>query len=236
MDDVGVTTPSPIPSRIQRPRWTDPRVVLGVALVLLSVVLGVKVVASADSTEPVWAATHDLAAGTVLAADDVAVVRARLGGSSSTYLASDQHVAGQTLTRQIRRGELLPVASVAPSEQTTTVTVPLPDGAAPKLSRGQRVQLWLSTKSCPAVLVLADVVVQDVQAASAALGAAGGQHAVLKVPAVEAERVVLALGLSEAKLRATVLNATDPAPPPAGQAGGVTTETIDLTACDGTSR
>jgi hypothetical protein len=242
LDDVRVTMqsapPSPLPSRIQRPRWTDPRVIVGVVLVLSSVAIGAKVVSAADSTAPVWAATHDLAAGTVLVGEDMSVVRASLGDSAATYLAADQQVVGQVLNRQISRGELLPIASVKPSEATSTVTVPLEAGAAPKLNRGQRVQLWLSTKSCPAVLVLPDVVVQDVQAASGALGSSGGQHAVLKIPSASAERVVVALGLPEAQLRATVIDASvSPSGALSDQANGATRlELVDLASCTAASR
>jgi len=76
--------PGPTPRRIRPPRWLDLRLVLGVLLVLGSVLLGARVVAAADATVPVWAATGDLAAGTELTAGDLRAVDVRLGDSAGS--------------------------------------------------------------------------------------------------------------------------------------------------------
>src|SRR3954469_23985996 len=67
---VGSTLASPPARRVNRPRWFDLRLLTGVLLVLVSVIIGARVVAASDSSEPVWAAAHDLAAGTQLTATD----------------------------------------------------------------------------------------------------------------------------------------------------------------------
>ena len=63
--DVGLggTPSSPWARRGSRPRWRDPRMLLGLLLVLASVLLGAKVLEAADDTVPVWAVSRDLPDG-----------------------------------------------------------------------------------------------------------------------------------------------------------------------------
>src|SRR5690242_1627018 len=77
--------PGPVPRRVRPPRWLDLRLVLGVLLVLGSVLVGARVLSSADATVPVWAASGDLAAGTALTADDVVAVDVRLDDAAGAY-------------------------------------------------------------------------------------------------------------------------------------------------------
>ncbi len=65
---------SPVSRRVRTPSWLDLRLVAGVVLVLVCVLIGVRVVSSADRTSRFWAASHDLSAGVVLAASDLHVV------------------------------------------------------------------------------------------------------------------------------------------------------------------
>ncbi len=85
------TPASPRASRLPAPGWLDGRLVLGVLLVLVSVVVGARVLSTADRSTLVWAAATDLTAGSQLAADDLAPVRVRLFESSARYLAADGH-------------------------------------------------------------------------------------------------------------------------------------------------
>ena len=56
--------PAPTATRLTRARWLDARLLIGLLLVLLSVVIGAKVVADADQRVQVWSVTHDLGADT----------------------------------------------------------------------------------------------------------------------------------------------------------------------------
>ena len=73
---------------MKSPSWFDPRLVLGIVLVLGSVALGAVLVSRADSSQAVIAVSHDLAAGTVLTADDVHTTRVRLSSSARLYLSA----------------------------------------------------------------------------------------------------------------------------------------------------
>lgn len=209
-----VEFPSPPPRRVATPRWLDLRLILGVVLVLAAVLLGAVVVSRARHTGHEVAVTRDLAAGTTLRADDLRLVDAQLPDGGA-YLPSTDRAVGKVLTRPLTSGELLPAAALGTQPRATTVTIPFGADAAPQLHRGQRVVVWLSTPSCPNLVLLPDVVVQDVHAADASTfaGPGAGQDAVLTIAPPLAERVVAALAIEKAAIRAGVLSGApqDPA-------------------------
>lgn len=199
--------PSPRPRRIAPPRWLDLRLVLGVVLVLGSVLIGARVVSGASHTYPVVAAEHALAEGTILTADDVRQALVQLPGHGRGVYLTDVHDAvGKQLGRAIGAGELVPAAAVGPARSLTTLTVPLASGAAPDLHKGQRVELWVSTKACSSQVLLQDVTVQAVRADGGSFAdSGGGQDIVVSVPPPLADRVIQALALEDVQLRAGVL-------------------------------
>lgn len=220
--------PSPRPRRVTTPSWFDLRLVLGVVLVLASVLIGARVVSSARETHDAVTAKRDLAAGTILTAEDLQVTQVQLP-DRGIYLSSVREATGKRLQRPVARGELVPVAAVANVAAQTTLTVPLAAGAAPSLHTGQRIEVWVSTTSCPSVVLLPDVTVQSVRTdggGSFATGS-GGQDVVISVDPALADRVIAALALDQVKLRAGVLVGR-PAPsgqPPTGTPAG------DLASC-----
>jgi hypothetical protein len=133
----------PVPRRVRPPRWLDLRLVLGVLLVLGSVLLGARVVSAADATVPVWSATGDLAAGTVLTAADLVAVDVRLDGAAGAYLAAGTQPEGRTLARAVRAGELVPRASLEEPAELVQVALPVQAGYVPPgLVRGQVVDVY----------------------------------------------------------------------------------------------
>jgi hypothetical protein len=208
------------------PGWLSPRVIAGIVLVLLATVAGALVVGRAGHVARAWATARALSPGIVLRADDIQPVTLRLPDDSSAYLrAGDKgRLVGLTVTRALAAHELLPTSALGRTGPGTTVSVPLPSGTAPPLSRGQRVRLWVSTPRCRAAVVLADVAVQDVTGSSGGtLGTGGAETVVLRVSTGDASRVVQALGIDSAVVRAAVLTG-----PPAGVA-----PEAGLTGCSG---
>lgn len=138
---------SPKAARLGSPSWLDGRLVLGVLLVLVSVLVGAKVLAGADSTQQVWVATRDLAPGAVLADGDVQLSRVRLLGVSSRYVAGPKPI-GYVVQRGISQGELLPVEALeAPGQDVPRreIAVPVPPGhLPPDLSRGEQVDVYVT--------------------------------------------------------------------------------------------
>jgi SAF domain len=199
---------SPEARRIAAPSWLDLRLVLGILLVLAAVVAGAKVVSSARQTYPTVAARHDLEAGTVLSAADLRLARVQLPDHGhGVYLSRLKDAVGRQLTRPVSAGELVPSAAVGRVRALTTMTVPLAAGAAPQLRKGERIELWVSAASCSSVVLLRDEVVQAVHAAGGGSfdAGTGGQDVVISVAPALAERVITALALDDAKVRAGVL-------------------------------
>lgn len=139
---------SPPASRLATPGWLDGRLVLGVLLVLVSVVVGARVLAGADRSQLVWATTGDLAVGSQLAASDLQPVRVRLFDSVDRYLdASGPPPVGYIVRRGIGAGELLPHDALSLPEEGAfrLVTVPLEPGHfPPDLVDEQEVDVWVT--------------------------------------------------------------------------------------------
>jgi hypothetical protein len=235
MSDMGVpstdSSPAPVsprPRRIATPTWFDLRLVLGVVLVLGSVLIGARIVSNARHTYPTVALRRDLAAGTVLTAHDVEVAQVQLPDrGAGVYLPKLADAVGKQLNRAVGAGELLPADAVAKPVPQTTITVSLAGGAAPDLRKGQRIELWVSTKTCSSLVVLPDVTVQAVRADTGGSfsSGTGGQDVVISVAPALADRVITALALDGATVRAGVL-VGEPA-----AAGGSDAGLSDLEAC-----
>lgn len=208
---VRPATPAPaaearVPRRVQPPRWLDLRLVLGVLLVLGSVLLGARVVTSAGATAPVWAASSDLAAGTVLQPGDVVAVEVRLQKASDAYLTTSVPLDGRVLSHAVHRGELLPRSALDKPQRYVQVALPVQAGYVPPgLTRGQLVDVYsLASSSGGAVdptagavaLVVAGAPVQQLSGrASGVLSAPTATvQVVVSVPADAAARVLGAIG------------------------------------------
>jgi hypothetical protein len=184
---------SPPARRTSRPRWLDLRLVSGVLLVLISVIVGARVVDRSDASEPVWVATHDLAAGTQLTAADVSRGRVHLYGGHGTYVsAKGAAPIGYVLARPLGKGELLPVTAVVPPGQVPAfrlVTVQVAPLHIPlHLGAGDRVDVYVTPRVTggaaePARRVYAAAVVQAVTTGSHGLTVGSADSAVvLQVP------------------------------------------------------
>jgi hypothetical protein len=225
-----VATTSPSPRRVKTPNWFDLRLVAGVLLVIGSMVAGAVTIAAADSSTRVWAVTRDLAPGSVLTSEDVKPIKVRLP-STDLYFAIDSkasEIVGMMVATQLFAGQPLTRPAVVNTAPATTLTVPLSSDQAPSVARGQRIELWLSSKSCHANVILPSVVVQDVQTGGGgAFGTSTAENVVIRVPASDAARVVTALGLDGTVIRAGLLSGK---PDPAA---GIALQ--DLTHCSASS-
>lgn len=209
---------SPPARRLRPPSWFDLRLVSGIVLVIGSMVAGTLVVSAADRSVEVWALTRDVAASTVLAADDVRPVRVRLFDSAPGYLDTGSSPAGRSVARALSSGELLPASVLADSRPGLVVNLPVRPENAPSVARGQAVDVWAGTKDCGPRRVLASAAVQEVRTDDTGGLAAGTGvlQVVLRVGPADAERLLTVLGV-ESTVRLVVVDG----PAPAGAAAAV---------------
>ena len=73
---------SPKASRLALPRWLDPKLLLGLLLVIVAMLLGARVFASADDTVAVYQVKAAMFTGDALNADSVAITRVHFSESS----------------------------------------------------------------------------------------------------------------------------------------------------------
>ena len=177
---VSADLPRPAASRLPRARWLDTRLVLGLFLVLLSVVLGAKVVTDADERVQVWSVTRDLGAGTPLGPDDVRVRAVRLDDAAAAYVSAAEDLRGVVLRRPVGRGELLPVAAVAPAgaREQRRMVIEVDRVGVAGLTKGRVVDVYVvreapssGAEPGPPELVLAGATVaEDVRSSSGTFG------------------------------------------------------------------
>lgn len=190
--------PSPPANRHRLPSWLDLRLVLGVLLVLVSVLVGARIVAAANDSVRVWALTSDLAAGAELTRGDLRPVRVRLFDNADQYIATGSSPAGQTVTRDLGAGELLPKDALRPAPCGSLVSIPvgvqhLPD----RVRRGQLIDVFATDKAGQGgstQQVLKGVTVQSASKPKGGLVGGGAQWALtVRVPSAEVGAVVKAI-------------------------------------------
>lgn len=165
-------------ARLKRPSWKDPRLMVGILLVLASVAGVVFLVGSADRTTEVYAARDGIAVGETLTPDNVVRVKVRLGDAEQHYItASDGLPQGTVAVQRIAKDQLVPRASLGEVDQLNRKPVAiqveqsLPSQAVP----GARVDVWVAQPDAKngfsePKLVLPGAEIAEVTTGSTALG------------------------------------------------------------------
>jgi hypothetical protein len=130
------------------PLWRNPRLALGLVLVVTSIVLGARLFDAADDSVVVWVVTEDVAAGQELTEDLVVARRVRFAdrADADRYLSATAALPlPAVITRPIGAGELLPRGALGVVERL----VEFPLGVAPELVPatvrvGTVVDVWLT--------------------------------------------------------------------------------------------
>ncbi|MCC9203604.1 SAF domain-containing protein [Arthrobacter sp. zg-Y769] len=140
-----VSGEEPAAARLRKPSWRDPRLLLGILLVLGSVAGVVTLVDSADRTTEVYAAKRDIPPGTPVRAEDLHPIPVRLGNAEQLYLPvaagiPENAVAGAAL----RAGELVAGSSLieADSLDRKPVGLRVEDPLPASTDAGSRVDIW----------------------------------------------------------------------------------------------
>lgn len=182
--------------RLPTARLGDARLWLGVALLVVSTVVGARVLSAGQDTVTVWQTTRDLATGS--SAVDLAPVVMPRTLAGDRYARPGDRLDG-VLRWPVAAGELLPVSAIEPrgAHPTRRVTVSVdPRHAPPGVLPGDVVDVWSTPRdtgtaaSGPPQQALAGVSVAAV--APDDLGLSGEIGIVLEVPAEQVGVLVAA--------------------------------------------
>ena len=199
------TATTPPARRAAAASWRDPRLVIGIAIVAVSVVLGVRLFAAADDTVPVWAARADLRDGTTVGADDVERREVRFSDTEDAdrYVSAGSPLPdGTTLLRDVGAGELLPRSALGDGAAASLVEVPVAVAAeaVPATVRaGSVVDVWVTPDAAvgadraESVLVFDDVVVVAAPRSGTALGPSATRQVIVGVDAAQEDGLATAL-------------------------------------------
>ena len=147
----------------------DPRLAIGLALVIGAVAGVVGIVTAADDTVQVYAARSPLAPGDRVDAGDLDLRSVRLDSAAGLYLApGDLHSDGVIVTRSIAAGELLPASATSSTDSLRLASiVVMPAGPlAASVQPGAVVDVWAARElennqfGAPAVIVGGAIVVR----------------------------------------------------------------------------
>lgn len=139
---MGVAAPV---MRLRRPRWKDPRLIVGIVLVLASVLMGSLLVSRLAATTPVLVARSTIVPGDPIDPADLTTVELRLGDQEALYVGSAEAIPeGAVAMRTVQAGELLPVSVLGQGEDVPLrpVVIPVDATVAESVVPGAQVELW----------------------------------------------------------------------------------------------
>ena len=198
-------------TRAATPGWRDPRLWIGVAIVAVSVVVGARLVGSADDSVAVWAVDSDMGAGDAVTADDLVAQRVRFveAADLETYfLVDDELPADLQLRHGVGAGELLARGAVGPAAESDTMQLPVAVDSAlvpPSVRAGSVVTVYLTGAATKASAgsgpsrdsgeaVLSEVTVIDAPPLGESFAVSGKRQLVLAVSAEDAARYFRTVG------------------------------------------
>jgi hypothetical protein len=170
-------------ARLEHQPWRDPRLILGVLLVLVSTVLGAAAVAAAGSSTGYWAVRSEVRAGDPVKRSDLVPAEAHLPDDAARHLLATDEALPALLddlvwARDLGDGALVTRTALADQRNDDVTELPLTvtSGAAPAdLQRGDRVDVWVGPgpgddASEKSVRVLLDVRVVSIGGSAAVRG------------------------------------------------------------------
>ena len=196
---------APAAQRASTPGWRDPRLWIGIALVAVSVVVGARVVGSADESVAMWSVSAELAPGDTLEPSDLEVTRVRFTNPADArayFGVDDELPADRYLLRGLGVGEMVPRAVLgAPRSDIAHVSVSVPSAQVPPSVRsGSVVDVWLAPRpgaeNAKARLAVSEVTVVEAPRGNAEFGAETQRQLVLGVAdeGIDLARVLTASG------------------------------------------
>lgn len=201
---------------VARRRWAlDPRLLIGIALVVVSVAGVVALVGAADRRIEVLAASAPLIPGDPIDRDDLLVRQVALDGATSLYLRpGDVPDAGLVSIGVVRAGELIPVASVGDRAATeaTSIVLPISGPVSSAVEAGAPVDVWATASESstpdfadgdaappsPPVVLSADAIVVRIVEPEGIVGAADGDAVEVLIPRFQIARLLQSIARGDA--------------------------------------
>jgi hypothetical protein len=159
----------------RRPFAFDPRLAIGLLLVVASVAGVVAIVSAADKSVQVYSARSPLAPGDRIMPDDLEARSVRLDAAGTLYLApGDVPDTGFVVTKSVAQGELVPASAVGSVDglRLTSVVLTMGSQLAASVQPGSVVDVWAAEEvesghfGPPAVIVAGATVVRLVESDS----------------------------------------------------------------------
>lgn len=144
---VPESTATATAARLRRPSWKDPRLLVGILLVLVSVAGVVFLVNGADRTTEVYAARDGIAVGEELTPENVVRAKVRLGETEQHYIPVESGLPeGMVAVQRIGKDQLVPRASLGEVDDLDRKPVAISvEGTLPSQAvAGARVDVWVA--------------------------------------------------------------------------------------------
>ncbi|WP_284977148.1 SAF domain-containing protein [Arthrobacter sp. efr-133-TYG-104] len=199
-----------VATRLKRPSWKDPRLLMGILLVLLALAGVIALVGAADHTAQVYIAREDISVGQVITEADLSVAKVSLNDVASSYVSVEDGLAsGKVALQRIAKNQLLPRASLGQPDAldrkpvAITIEEALPSQAVP----GARVDVWVAMPGVKSAfdepeLLLPGAEIAQVTSASASLG---GSKSTVVLVLVTDEQMPKLLGAQANKAKVSVV-------------------------------
>lgn len=143
---------SPRVRRMARAKKKDPRLLIGIALMIASMLAGALAFSAASATTAVVAVTRDIAAGEVISTADLKVVEVNVGDAHGVYVSRAVDVPqGALAESSLSAGQLLPKGAVGQPNDSALrpVSIAIDQQLSTTLAQGDVVEVWRTKADNP---------------------------------------------------------------------------------------
>jgi hypothetical protein len=167
-------------ARLKKPSWKDPRLVVGILLVLASMAGVISLLGAADQTMEAYAAREPIAVGEQLTEDKLHRVKVRLGDLEQRYLTPETGLTeGLVAVQRIGKDQLVPRDSLGEPDllDRKPVAVTIDEVLPGQAVAGSRVDVWVALPDArngfsQPTLLLPGAEIAQITPGSTALGSA----------------------------------------------------------------
>lgn len=204
--------PTARPATARRP-LLDARLLVGIALVVISVVGVVALVGAADQRVTVYATSASLVPGDRIRDGDLLTREVALDGAAGLYLQPRDLAGDLVATQVVRAGELVPLTAVGSraGSESTALVLPLSGPVSASVVAGAVVDVWSSSAGDASsdwvpgvegfgapVVLSADATVVRVVEPDGIVSAADGEAVEVLIPRSRIARVLQAIANGDA--------------------------------------